>query len=117
MLINDIKSRFTITISLADHRFCDGCPCLNSDYENGTSCNLDFFSEGCSDLVWVNKETEEISEERPDNISGFNLYIRRPGSCRNEHPVEVTKTCDCDNCGYTYIKHDPLTICRKCGWR
>ena len=25
-----------------NYTFCDGCPCRNSDYEQGSSCNLDY---------------------------------------------------------------------------
>ena len=37
------KERFETRLS------CNGCPCLNSDYESGSDCNLDYET----DLRWT----------------------------------------------------------------
>ena len=35
-----------VEVLLKNPESCDGCPCMNSDCENGASCNLGFYSEG-----------------------------------------------------------------------
>ena len=32
-----------IVIKLEDPRYCDDCPCVNSDYEQGSDCNLGYW--------------------------------------------------------------------------
>ena len=43
-------------------RICDDCPCLNTDYESGSSCNLKFNTQ----LIWVHKtdNTKEVADDK-----------------------------------------------------
>ena len=41
---------------------CDKCPCLNSDYEAGAWCNLDYNTS----LEWVDKKTLDVVEDTPE---------------------------------------------------
>ena len=41
---------------------CSGCPCLNNDYEDGGSCNLEY---GTS-LEWIDRKTKEIVQDNPE---------------------------------------------------
>lgn len=41
---------------------CDGCPCLNTDYEKGSWCNLDFYI----DSLWFRKTDNRIVKDTPE---------------------------------------------------
>ena len=41
---------------------CDECPCLNSDIENGSDCNLRYTTS----LKWVDRKNSEIVEDTPE---------------------------------------------------
>ena len=65
---------------------CDGCPCLNNDYEQGSSCNLDY----ATDLVWVKKDTRDIVEDNEEMRS---------------HQKDFDLINASFNCGLDHIKH------------
>jgi len=55
------------------YTICQGCPCLNSDYEQGSYCNLDF----STDLEWFRKSNGEKVEDTPEmrkHQEDFELY-------------------------------------------
>ena len=41
---------------------CDDCPCLNRNYEDGASCNLDYNTELC----WFRKSNNVIVADTPE---------------------------------------------------
>lgn len=41
---------------------CDGCPCLNNDYEQGSECNLGYET----DYILVNEETRKYKHVSPN---------------------------------------------------
>ena len=51
---------------------CDGCPCLNNDYEYGGSCNLEY---DC-DLRWFNKNGLQVADtpEMRSHQKDFDLF-------------------------------------------
>ena len=55
-----------IDIKLDDPRYCDGCPCLNEDYEEGESCNLGY----------------DIDYQKTESGKWHNI---RPQKCIDEH--------------------------------
>lgn len=59
-----IKHKFTI---------CDGCPCLNDDYEQGCSCNLNYNT----DYFRVDKNERIFKQLSPDcGLENIKYIIR-----------------------------------------
>lgn len=59
-----------LEIVFKDPRYCDGCPCQNSDLEDGASCNLGYYEAYQHDY-------------RVDAISEGHSF--RPQKCIDEH--------------------------------
>jgi len=59
-----------IEIVLKDPQHCDGCPCQNSDLEDGMSCNLGYYDVGQDDY-------------REDAVRKWHSF--RPQKCMDEH--------------------------------
>lgn len=72
-------------------RICDTCPCLNTDYESGATCNLGYTSE----LIWVHKsdfmvEVADTTEMR-SHQSDFEL-VQASDDCKLISIVTEGKT-------------------------
>ena len=52
-----------VEISLKDERFCEGCPCMNVDYEQGSNCNLGYDFHDC----WHNNKLNTFQDKYPFN--------------------------------------------------
>jgi len=74
-------------------RHCTGCPCLNSDYEYGSACNLGFLSE----LVWVDKAHPTV-EVSPDVVHKAQSTVEVPSDVAHETRkydlVQVSDGCE-----------------------
>lgn len=78
-------SKVTIQFELKDENYCDGCPCLNNDYENGNSCNMGYWDGIEYDYFkWLNSKTGELQKEYPSfNKEDWKLVIPRPQQCKD----------------------------------
>lgn len=72
-----------IEINLESSKFCKGCPCINSDYEQGSSCNLGFWND--NEQVWMWEKNGKLQKERPVNDSSWELVEVRPQECIDKH--------------------------------
>jgi len=59
-----------LEIVFKDPRYCDGCPCQNSDCEDGSDCNLGYYEVGQNDY-------------RVDAVGKWHSF--RPQKCIDEH--------------------------------
>ncbi len=66
---------------------CDNCPCLNTDYESGSSCNLEYET----DLFWFSKKDNQITEDNPEMRSHQQDFDLKNASMNCELIKIITK--------------------------